>query len=163
MTVPFRVGIGYDVHRFSEGRPLKVGGVTIPHPFGLLGHSDADVLLHAICDALLGAAGLGDIGNYFSDRDPKWRGSDSCVFLERVGAMLAERGWKIGNIDATLVAEAPKFAPYLTRMQTVIAAVLKISAADVNLKATTEEKMGFTGAYEGMSAQAVALIYEDRA
>lgn len=163
MTVPFRVGIGYDVHRFTEGRSLVVGGVTIPHPFGLLGHSDADVLLHAVCDALLGAAGLGDIGNHFSEQDPQWRGCNSRVFLERVSTMLAERGWKVGNIDATLVAQAPKFAPYLNQMQAVIADILNISAADINLKATTEEKMGFTGAYEGMGAQAVALIYEDKA
>lgn len=157
----FRIGTGYDVHRFCEGRPLVVGGVTIDHPFGLLGHSDADVLLHAVCDALLGAAGLGDIGRYFSDRDPQWKGKDSRFFLAEVMRMLSERGWALGNLDATLVAERPKFAPYLEKMKENLAASLATSLDRVNIKATTEEKMGFTGACEGMAAQAVVLIYKD--
>jgi len=155
-----RVGIGYDVHRFCHYRPLIVGGLQIPHPFGLVGHSDADVLIHAICDALLGAAGLGDIGRHFSDKDPQWQGQDSRHFLRAVMAMLSQQKWRISNLDATLIAEQPKFVPYFSEMQANLASDLGIGTDRINLKATTEEHMGFTGAYEGMAAHAVALIYQ---
>lgn len=153
-----RIGTGYDVHRLIHGRTLTVGGVTIPHAFGLLGHSDADVLLHAICDALLGAAALGDIGRHFSDKDPQWKGQDSRVFLRHVRTLLQGKGFSVGNIDATIIAEAPRFAPYIDEMRAIIAEDLEIVLDDVNVKATTEEKMGFTGQYEGIAANAVALI-----
>ncbi len=153
-----RIGQGYDVHRLVQGRALILGGVNIPHEKGLLGHSDADVLLHAIMDALLGAAALGDIGKLFPDTDEKYKGADSLVLLGTVGKCINVLGYKICNIDATLVAQAPKIAPYIVKMRENIASALQIDVSQVNVKATTEEKLGFTGSGEGMSAFAVCLI-----
>lgn len=157
MSVP-RIGQGYDVHRLTEGRPLILGGVTIPWEKGLLGHSDADVLLHAIMDALLGAAALGDIGGLFPDTDVRYRGADSRVLLRRVREVLMEHHFTIGNVDATLVAQKPKIAPYIPQMRRNIAGDLEIPVDRVSVKATTEERLGFTGAEEGMAAHAVALL-----
>jgi 2-C-methyl-D-erythritol 2,4-cyclodiphosphate synthase len=156
-----RVGHGFDVHAFCEGRELVIGGVKIPHPRGLLGHSDADVLLHAICDALLGAAALGDIGNHFPDSDPRYAGIDSRELLRDVGVRIAALGWRVGNVDATIIAQAPKMAPHIAAMVGHIAADLGISGQRVNVKATTTEKLGFTGRGEGIAAEAVALLYRD--
>lgn len=153
-----RVGHGFDVHAFAEGRRLIVGGVDIPHPRGLLGHSDADVLLHAICDALLGAAGLGDIGQHFPDSDPRYRGIDSRKLLRHVAGLVGERGWRTGNVDATIIAQAPRMAPHIARMREHIAADLGVAADLVNVKATTTERLGFTGRGEGIAAEAVCLI-----
>ena len=153
-----RVGIGYDVHRLVEGRKLILGGVDIPYEKGLLGHSDADVLLHAISDALLGAAALGDIGQHFPDTDPHYAGADSGKLLAEVAHLVREEGYAIGNVDACIVAQAPKLLPYIPQMRENIAHLLKISLGDVNVKATTEERLGFTGSGEGMSAYAVAGI-----
>lgn len=153
-----RIGHGYDVHRFCEGRPLFLGGVEIPYEKGLLGHSDADVLLHAVCDALLGAAALGDIGRHFPDSDEAYRGIDSKLLLEKTAALLKEKGYSIGNIDATVLAQAPRLAPYIERMRETIAAVLETDVQNVNVKATTEEGLGFTGRKEGIAAHAVAII-----
>ncbi len=153
-----RIGQGYDVHRLLEGRALILGGVNIPHEKGLLGHSDADVLLHAISDALLGAAALGDIGKLFPDTDEKYKGADSLLLLKVVGERVKKAGYSIGNIDATLVAQAPKIAPYIEKMRLNIASALEIDISCVSVKATTEEKLGFTGSGEGMSAFAVCLI-----
>lgn len=157
MSVP-RIGQGYDVHRLVEGRPLILGGVHVPYERGLLGHSDADVLLHAVMDALLGAAALGDIGHLFPDTDPRFSGADSRELLRTVAALLAERGFAVGNVDATIVAQQPKLAPYLPQMRENIAAVLGLTRDAVSVKATTEEHLGFTGSGEGMAAQAVALV-----
>ena len=153
-----RVGQGFDVHAFAEGRRLVIGGVEIPHPRGLLGHSDADVLLHAICDALLGAAALGDIGRHFPDSGPRYAGADSRVLLRHVAALVAGQGWRVENVDATIVAQAPRMAPHLAQMVANIAADLAIEAAAVNIKATTSERLGFTGRGEGIAAFAVCLI-----
>ena len=153
-----RIGQGYDVHRLTEGRALVLGGVTVPYERGLLGHSDADVVLHALMDALLGAAALGDIGKHFPDTDPAYAGADSLKLLERVADLLARRGWRVGNVDATLLAQSPKLAPYLPAMAENLAARLGIARNQVSVKATTEEKLGFTGSGEGMAAHAVALI-----
>ena len=153
-----RIGHGYDVHAFSPGRQLILGGVDIPHETGLLGHSDADVVTHAVMDALLGAAALGDIGKLFPDTDEKYRGADSIALLRAVGARLNEYGYAVSNIDATILAQAPKLAPHLLRMRENMAAALGISVACVSIKATTEERMGFTGAKEGIAAHAVCLI-----
>ena len=150
-----RIGIGYDVHRLVEGRKLIIGGVDIPYEKGLLGHSDADVLLHAICDAILGAAGLGDIGKHFPDSDAKYKGICSLKLLEHTVNLINEKGYEIENIDCTIVAQAPKLAPYIETMKNNISQITK---CDVNVKATTEEHLGFTGSGEGMSAQAVALL-----
>ena len=141
-----RFGMGYDVHRLVEGRKLIIGGVEIPHALGLLGHSDADVLLHAISDALLGAAALGDIGRHFPDTDPRYEGADSMKLLAEVRRLLAEKGYRIGNVDATIVAQKPKMKDFIPKMNENIATVLGVSLDDVNVKATTEEKRGFTGA-----------------
>lgn len=157
--VPFRTGFGYDVHRFAPGRELWLGGVLIPFECGLLGHSDADVLLHAICDALLGAAALRDIGYHFPDTDPQYKGADSAVLLREIGRIIGEKGYAIGNIDATIVAERPKINPHVPAMQSRIADVLGIMVDQISIKATTNEKMGFTGREEGMMAYATALIY----
>lgn len=157
---PIRVGVGYDVHRFAANRALVLGGVSIPHPFGLEGHSDADVLIHAIGDALLGAAGLRDIGHYFSDRDRKWKGKSSRFFLKTIVKLIGDKGWIVGNVDAVLIAERPKFKSYLGAMKKNLAADLRVSPAAINVKATTEERMGFTGSYEGMAAHAVALLVQ---
>ncbi len=153
-----RIGHGFDVHAFAAGRRLVIGGVDIPHELGLLGHSDADVLLHAICDALLGAAGLGDIGRHFPDSDARYKGIDSRELLRHVAGLLAERGWKAGNVDATIIAQTPKMAPHITTMQANIAADLGAAADCVNVKATTTEQLGFTGRGEGIAAEAVCLI-----
>ncbi|NTV94937.1 MAG: 2-C-methyl-D-erythritol 2,4-cyclodiphosphate synthase [Thiobacillus sp.] len=153
-----RVGHGFDVHAFAEGRRLVIGGVDIAYERGLLGHSDADVLLHAICDALLGAAGLGDIGRHFPDSDPRYKGIDSRELLRHVAGLLGERGWLTGNVDATIIAQAPKMAPHIAAMQDHIAADLGIAAEAVNVKATTTERLGFTGRGEGIAAEAVCLI-----
>ena len=153
-----RFGMGYDVHRLVEGRKLIIGGVEIPHALGLLGHSDADVLLHAISDALLGAAALGDIGRHFPDTDPRYEGADSMKLLAEVRRLLAENGYRIGNVDATIVAQKPKMKDFIPQMNENIAQVLGVSLDDVNVKATTEEKLGFTGAEQGIYAYAVAGI-----
>lgn len=153
-----RIGYGYDVHRLVEGRELWLGGILIPHSLGLLGHSDADVLLHAICDALLGAACLRDIGYHFPDTDPKYKGADSKLLLREVAAMLKAKGYTIGNIDATVCAERPKINPHIPAMQTCIAECLNCSPDQVSIKATTTERLGFTGREEGISAHAVCLI-----
>ncbi|MGF6989254.1 2-C-methyl-D-erythritol 2,4-cyclodiphosphate synthase [Lachnospiraceae bacterium PM6-15] len=153
-----RVGLGYDVHKLCEGRPLIIGGIEIPYELGLLGHSDADVLTHAVMDALLGAAGLGDIGKHFPDTDERYKGADSVMLLREVAKMLEERNLFIGNIDATIIAQAPKMAPYLSEMKKVLAEALQIEETQMNLKATTEEGLGFTGKGEGISAQAIALL-----
>ncbi len=155
-----RIGHGYDVHRLVAERPLILGGVTIPYERGLLGHSDADVLAHAVMDALLGAAALGDIGGMFPDSDEHWRGADSLRLLEQVTARLAENGWAIGNVDATVLAQAPKLAPHIPEMRRRLAAAMGIDVTQVSVKATTEEHLGFTGAGEGMACHAVALLTE---
>ena len=151
-----RFGMGYDVHRLVEGRKLILGGVEIPWEKGLLGHSDADVLLHAVADALLGAAALGDIGRHFPDTDEKFAGADSMKLLAEVVRLVREKGFRVGNVDATIVAQAPKLAPHIGKMTENIARVLDVSLDCVNVKATTEERLGFTGRGEGMSAYAVA-------
>ncbi|MCI6870381.1 MAG: 2-C-methyl-D-erythritol 2,4-cyclodiphosphate synthase [Selenomonadales bacterium] len=153
-----RIGQGYDVHRLVEGRKLIIGGVDIPHNVGLLGHSDADVLLHAISDAILGAAALGDIGKHFPDTDPKFKGADSLVLLSHCGKLVREKGYRINNIDATIVAQRPKMAPHIQTMRENIARALEIEINQVNVKATTEEKLGFTGTEQGISSYAAALI-----
>ena len=153
-----RIGHGYDVHRLVEGRRLILGGVEVPHTLGLLGHSDADVLTHAVMDALLGAAGLGDIGRHFPDTDPAYAGADSLKLLDHVVELLGARGWQVGNVDATILAQRPKLAPYLEQMRENLAAALGISAEDVSVKATTEEKLGFTGSGEGIAAHSVCLL-----
>jgi len=156
-----RVGQGFDVHQLVEGRPCIIGGVTIPYDKGLLGHSDADVLLHAISDAVLGALALGDIGKHFPDTDPAFKDADSVKLLERVWALATERGYKLGNVDATIIAQAPKMAPYIGEMASVIAKALGGEVTDVNVKATTSEKLGFTGRGEGIAAQAVVLLVKE--
>ena len=153
-----RIGMGYDVHRLTEGRKLILGGVEIPFEKGLLGHSDADVLLHAIMDALLGAAAMGDIGKHFPDTDPQYKGISSLRLLEHVGALLEEQGYLIENIDATIIAQRPKMRPHIDQMRQNIAEALKIDTDQVNVKATTEEGLGFTGRKEGMAVHAVVLV-----
>lgn len=153
-----RIGHGYDVHRLTENRKLILGGVNIPYEKGLLGHSDADVLLHAISDALLGASALGDIGTHFPDTDEKYKGADSLMLLKEVCRLLSEKGYKIENIDSTVIAQAPKLKPYIEQMRKNIANACAITTEQVNVKATTEEKLGFTGSGEGISAHAVCLI-----
>ena len=161
MSVP-RIGQGYDVHRLTEGRALVLGGVTVPWEKGLLGHSDADVLLHALMDALLGAAALGDIGRLFPDSDARYEGADSRVLLREVGKVLTQNGYTVGNVDATLIAQRPKVAPYIPQMRSNIAADLGLPLDAVSVKATTEEGLVFTGDGSGMSAQAVALIFKEQ-
>ena len=154
----FRIGQGFDVHALVTERPLIVGGVTIPFEKGLLGHSDADVLLHAITDALIGAAGLGDIGRHFPDTDARYKGADSRVLLRDTMKLLTERGWVVVNVDATIIAQAPKMAPHIPAMAAHIAADLGVAVEQVNIKAKTTERLGFTGRGEGMAAEAVCLI-----
>ena len=155
-----RIGHGYDVHRLVEGRDLILGGVKIPYEKGLLGHSDADVLLHAVSDALLGAAGLGDIGRHFPDTDPQYKGADSLELLRQVYRKISEKGYRVGNIDVTMIAQKPKLKDYIPQMQANIAAAVETAPDRVNVKATTEEKLGFTGTGEGMSCHAVCLLEE---
>lgn len=155
-----RIGQGYDVHRLVEGRKLILGGVEIPYEKGLLGHSDADVLIHALMDALLGACGLGDIGHLFPDSDPAYAGADSLKLLEHVVALLQKRGARVGNVDVTVIAQAPKLAPYIAQMRKNLAQRLMIDPDRVSVKATTEEGLGFTGRGEGIAAQAVCLVEE---
>lgn len=155
-----RIGQGYDVHRLVEGRSLILGGVDVPYEKGLLGHSDADVLVHAVMDALLGAAALGDIGRHFPDSDPAYKGISSIELLKRVGGLLEEKGYVIENIDATIIAQRPKLAPYRPQMAVNIAEALKLDVSRVSVKATTEEGLGFTGTGEGISSQAITLLTE---
>lgn len=157
-----RIGMGYDVHKLVEGRDLIIGGVTIPYEKGLLGHSDADVLLHAISDALLGAAALGDIGKHFPDTDPAYKGISSIILLEKVGELLEENKFLIENIDATIIAQAPKMRPYIDTMRENIAKALRIEVEQVNVKATTEEGLGFTGEGLGISSQAICMVTTPR-
>lgn len=157
-----RIGHGYDVHKLVEGRKLIIGGVEIPHEKGLLGHSDADVLVHAVMDSLLGAAALGDIGGLFPDNDPAYEGADSLVLLKEVCAVVAKKGYAISNIDATVIAQKPKMKPHIEKMRENIAVVCGIDIDRVNVKATTEERLGFTGREEGISAHAVSLLDEKR-
>ncbi len=154
----YRIGNGYDVHRLVKGRKLILGGVEIEHPLGLDGHSDADALLHAICDALLGACGAGDLGHHFPDTSSEFKDISSLILLERVGSTLKERGFRLGNLDATIVAQKPKLAPHITSMRQNIASTLSVAIHQVNIKATTTEKLGFAGREEGIAAYAVALI-----
>jgi len=156
--INLRVGFGYDVHRLVEGRALVLGGINIPYQKGLLGHSDADVLTHAIMDSLLGAAGAGDIGRHFPDSDPRYKGISSLVLLSRVAEILVQKGFVVGNIDAVVVAQAPRLAPFLEQMETRLAAALRIDPARVNVKATTTEGLGFTGGGEGIAAYATSLL-----
>ncbi|HGY9627662.1 2-C-methyl-D-erythritol 2,4-cyclodiphosphate synthase [Pseudomonas juntendi] len=153
-----RIGHGYDVHRFCDGDFITLGGVRIPHKYGLLAHSDGDVLLHALSDALLGAAALGDIGKHFPDTDPQFKGADSRVLLRHVVGIVQAKGWKVGNVDATIVAQAPKMAPHIETMRQRVAEDLQVALDQVNVKATTTEKLGFTGREEGIAVHAVALL-----
>jgi 2-C-methyl-D-erythritol 2,4-cyclodiphosphate synthase len=153
-----RIGIGYDVHRLVEGRKLVLGGVEIPHQKGLLGHSDADVLVHAIMDALLGAAGAGDIGRHFPDSDPQFKGISSILLMEKVRGVLLEKGYSVNNVDAVIIAERPKLATYIQRMEVEIADALGVATTNINIKATTTEGLGFAGKEEGIAAQAVVTI-----
>ncbi len=157
--LPFRIGEGWDSHALVAGRPLVLGGVLVPHPTGLFGHSDADVLLHALIDALLGAAGLQDIGSHFPDTDASFKGADSMRLLENVGGLLLARGWRIGNIDSTIVAQSPRLAPHIPAMRAGIAAALKLAESQVNVKAKTAEKLGPVGQGLSMEARAVVLLY----
>lgn len=154
-----RVGQGFDVHQLVEGRPLIIGGVDIPFEKGLLGHSDADVLLHTISDAILGAIGEGDIGKHFPDTNPNYKGADSFVLLQRVWQLAVKKGYSLGNIDATIIAQRPKMAPYIPQMVNRIAEALEVEVSHINVKATTTEKLGFTGREEGIAAQAVVLLF----
>ena len=157
----FRIGSGFDVHKLVEGRKCIICGVEIPYAKGLLGHSDADVTLHALMDSLLGAAALGDIGKHFPDTDESFKGADSMKLTEHVVALLAERGWRVNNVDVTIIAQAPKMAPHIETMRKNVARVLQIAVERVNVKATTTEKLGFTGRGEGIAAEAVASIVKE--
>jgi len=159
--IPFRIGHGYDIHRTAPGRPLVLGGVKFDAPFGLVGHSDADCLTHALCDALLGAAGLADIGHFFPNDDPAYRDIDSQLLLHRVMGELRQRGWRVGNVDATLLAEQPKIAPHLEAMRATLATALGVPPAQIGIKATTHEGAGALGRGEALAAHAVALIVRD--
>lgn len=161
VSMKIRIGNGYDIHQLVPDRPLILGGVQLEHSRGLLGHSDADVLTHAIMDALLGALSLGDIGHYFPPSDPRWAGADSQVLLAKVAALIAERGWQVGNIDAVVVAERPKLKPYLDQMRDRLATTLGIDREQISIKATTNEKLGPVGREEGIAAYAVALLQSE--
>ena len=161
MMQDIRIGHGYDVHRLVPDQKLILGGVTIPHETGLLGHSDADVLLHAISDALLGALALGDIGKHFPDTDPRYAGADSLVLLSHVVSLIQKEGWRVGNVDATVLAQAPKLSPHVPSMRENVAGVLSVSTDRVSIKATTEERLGFTGEKLGIAAHAVVLLVRD--
>jgi len=156
-----RVGMGFDVHQLEEGRDMFLGGMKLVSMKGAVGHSDADVLIHAICDALLGAADLRDIGFHFANTDDRWKGMDSKFFLQEVTRLLAEQGWKIGNVDCTVCAEKPKINPYIPQMKKVLAPLMNVEEGDVSIKATTSEKLGYVGREEGITAYAVALITKD--
>jgi 2-C-methyl-D-erythritol 2,4-cyclodiphosphate synthase len=156
-----RVGQGFDVHQLVEGRPCIIGGVTIPYELGLAGHSDADVLLHAVTDAILGALGLGDIGKHFPDTDPQYKDADSLKLLEHVWSLAKERGYRLGNIDSTIIAQKPKMAPYIPQITEVIAKALEADITQVNVKATTTEQLGFTGRGEGIAAQSIVCLTKD--
>lgn len=158
MTIPFRIGTGYDVHAFGPGNHVVIGGVVIPHPRGLVAHSDGDVLIHALCDALLGALALGDIGRHFPPGDPRWAGVDSRELLRTVVAMIEARGWRVGNVDAVVICEKPRLLPYIGTMRERLALDLGVDGDVVGVKATTTEKLGFTGREEGIAVQAVALL-----
>lgn len=158
--VPFRIGQGYDVHRLEEGRPFWLGGILVPHTHGAKGHSDADVVCHVICDALLGAANLRNIGYHFSDKDPQWKGVDSKVLVSKVLEMIREKGYEVGNLDVTIVLQQPKLNPHIPEMKTCLAKVMNISEEDLSIKATTSENIGFVGREEGIAAHCVALIYK---
>jgi 2-C-methyl-D-erythritol 2,4-cyclodiphosphate synthase len=158
MSIPFRIGHGYDVHKFGGEKPLILGGVDVPHTTGLLAHSDGDVVLHALCDALLGAVSLGDIGHHFPDTDPAFAGADSGILLREVYSQVKQRGYVLGNTDITIVAQAPKMAPFIPSMQVQIAQLLEVEPSQINVKATTTEKLGFTGRKEGIATHAVALL-----
>jgi 2-C-methyl-D-erythritol 2,4-cyclodiphosphate synthase len=161
MSLSFRVGVGYDVHRLSKGRPLILGGVDIPFHQGLAGHSDADVLSHALGDALLGAAGLGDLGHHFPDSDPQYKGIRSLNLLEKIHFLIHQKGYKIGNVDTTLVAQEPKVDLYVAKMRKALASVLQVDVDQISIKATTTEGLGFAGRQEGIAAYAVALLVKD--
>jgi 2-C-methyl-D-erythritol 2,4-cyclodiphosphate synthase len=158
--IPFRIGLGFDVHRLAEGRELWLGGVRIDHPVGVLGHSDADVLLHAVCDALLGALALGDIGHHFPDTDMRWKGADSKVLLKEVVRLVQAEGWLVGNVDCTLVMERPRIKPHIPAMRAVMAPLLGVPEDAVSIKATTNERLGYVGREEGVCAHAVALLHK---
>lgn len=158
MSINLRIGHGFDVHPFCEGRKVILGGIEVPYPLGLKGHSDADVLSHAICDALLGAAALGDIGRHFPDSDPQYKGADSAIFLRHAVASLKEMGWQPGNIDATIICEEPRISPHVEAIRARLADTLGMDPADVNIKATTTERLGYLGRKEGIAAHAVAMI-----
>lgn len=162
MSNHFRIGFGYDVHKFSEGRKLILGGVEIPFEKGLLGHSDADVLLHAICDAMLGALALGDIGKHFPDTDEQYKNIDSKILLSKVNELIIKHDYRLGNLDTTVVAEKPKLKPFIDGIRKSIANILNVPVGSVSVKATTSEKMGFVGREEGIKAYAVALLVEDK-
>jgi 2-C-methyl-D-erythritol 2,4-cyclodiphosphate synthase len=161
MSVKIKVGFGFDVHPLQEGKALWLGGVQIPHTKGCVGHSDADVLIHAICDALLGAAGLRDIGNQFPNTDQRFKGIDSKVLLQETMYLLGQKNYKVGNVDCTLCLEEPKINPHISRMQKALASILQIAEEDLSIKATTNEKLGYVGRQDGANAYAVALIYKD--
>ncbi|WP_420153244.1 2-C-methyl-D-erythritol 2,4-cyclodiphosphate synthase [Siphonobacter sp.] len=158
--MPFRVGHGYDVHQLEENRPFWLGGIEIPHTHGAKGHSDADIICHVICDALLGAANLRNIGYHFSDKDPQWKGVDSKLLLARVLEMIREKGYEVGNVDVTVVLQEPKLNPHIPAMKAVLAGVMQIEEEDLSIKATTSEHLGFVGKKEGIAAHAVALIVQ---
>lgn len=158
--VPFRIGQGYDIHQMEEGRAFWLGGIQIPHTHGAKGHSDADVVCHSLCDALLGAAGLRNIGYYFSDKDPQWKGVDSKILLAKSLQMVRDEGYEVGNVDVTIVLQLPKLNPHIEDMKNCLAGVMKVETAQISIKATTSEHMGFVGREEGILALAVALIYK---
>ncbi len=158
--IPFRIGQGYDIHQLEEGRDFWLGGIKIPHTHGAKGHSDADVVCHSLCDALLGAAGLRNIGYYFSDMDPQWKGVDSKILLDKSLQMVREKGYEVGNVDVTIVLQQPKINPYIEEMKNCLAGVMAIDADQISIKATTSEHMGFVGREEGILALAVAMIYK---
>tara|TARA_B100000795_G_scaffold12612_2_gene8706 strand:- start:46971 stop:47456 length:486 start_codon:yes stop_codon:yes gene_type:complete len=159
----FRIGFGYDIHQLAEGEDLWLGGIKLDYYLGTVGHSDADVLIHAICDAILGAANLRDIGFHFPDTDPKYKGADSKVLLKEVGDILNKNGYRLGNIDATIVLEQPKINPHIDKMQETMAPLLSVTTNDISIKATTSEKLSFVGREEGVKAYAVALVYKSEA
>jgi len=161
MTVPFRIGIGYDSHRLLIDRPLVLGGIIIPYPRGLEGHSDADVLIHAVADSLLGAAGLGDVGQHFPDTDPAYKDIASTKLLAEVFTMIVKEGYRVGNVDSVIIAEEPKLAPHISAMEKKLSKILLVKEQNISIKATTNEKMGFTGREEGIAVMATSLIYKD--